>query len=242
MTVHGVSTVRNEADIVDTVIRHTFAQGIDRIWVVAGKSTDTTTAILTGLADEFPGRLTVYEDLDDYHYQPYWVTRLTLDALAAGADWVVPFDADEFWIAADVQMTVADALDGLPADVGVVRATMFQHHDMDIREVAPKPLTKVAFRPAAGVVVANGSHNVSGAAGRIVDGVLEVREVQYRGFEHFCRKIIERNASLDPTLPAGEGGHHKQLAGLSEAELRGVWDGMQARPTVVDPIPTMLRR
>jgi hypothetical protein len=97
---------------------------------------------------------------------------------------------------------------------------MYQHLDYEYREPDLKPLWKVAFRACANPQVANGNHAVSGIPGATSTGELAIREIQYRGFEHFCRKIQERNATIDPALGAGEGFHHKQYAGWTKEQLQ----------------------
>jgi glycosyltransferase involved in cell wall biosynthesis len=223
----AVATVMNEADIIEASVTHLLEQGVELV-LIADASTDGTKDILAGLP------VTVIDDTESFHRQPWWIDRLACQAQAAGADWVIPFDADEFWIATD-RRTLAEVFAEQPAEVGVLQATMWQHHDFVRRELNPKPLPKVAYRPG-GVAVTEGNHAVRGAAGSTVAGLLEVRELQYRSFEHFCRKITERNATIDPALSASHGWHHKRLAGHSVDELREVWDGMMSVPTISDPI------
>jgi hypothetical protein len=114
---------------------------------------------------------------------------------------------------------------------------MYQHVDYEYREPNAKPLPKMAFRATGHVTVQNGNHAAHGVSGLALRGVLDIREIQYRGFEHFCRKIIERNATIDPALGPGEGAHHKQYAGWTAEQLQPVWQSMVSRATVFDPIP-----
>jgi hypothetical protein len=85
-------------------------------------------------------------------------------------------------------------------------------------------------------VIANGNHEASVPGGSL-RGVLAIREIQYRTFEHFVRKIEERTTRLDPSLPAGEGTHVTQYYGWSKEQLVPVWEAMVGRATVLDPIP-----
>lgn len=231
----GVSTVRNEVDIIGDTLRHLFLEGVDRIYIADGRSDDGTRERYKAVDHEFPDRLVVFDDDKPYHYQPFWVDKLAGIAASDGAEWIVPFDADEFWYATD-RRSLSEALHEVPA-VSKLWVTMYQHHGWDYREILPKPLPKVAYRWEPEARISNGNHDVT-VSGATLGGVLELREIQYRSFEHFCRKIIERNTTINPTLGPDQGAHHKRLAGLPESELRSVWDAMQEVPTVYDPIPS----
>lgn len=229
----AVSTVRNEADIVASTIRHLLAEGVDLVLVADGQSSDGTKDILEALRKE-THRLSWYVDSLPYHRQPFWINWLAAEAASRGAAWVIPFDADEYWIAPG--RTLAEAINAQPEDVGVLCAPIFQHHDAEHRETTPKPFPKVAYRWCETARIRAGNHGVDGVPGREVWDVLQVREIQYRGFEHFVAKMRARNATIDPELPADAGWHHRRLADFTDQQLRAEWDAMCAVPTVHDPI------
>lgn len=224
----AVTTTYNEADIIGLVVDHLYRQGVDRIYA-ADASDDPTSGILADRG------VIVVEDPEPYHYQPRWIEHLSRMAGADGADWVIPFDADEFWCGTHGR-TIRDALATVPTNATKILATMWAHHDVENREVAPKPLPKVAFRAAGLVRVHEGNHDAD-LPGRVARDVLEVREIQYRGFDHFCRKAAERNRTIDPALGDQYGAHHKRLAGLDVEALRDVYDRMMSVGCVRDPIP-----
>ena len=95
MKIFGVSMVRNEADIVDLNIRYHLSLGIDRVLVLDNGSTDGTDEVLRSLVhrDE---RVSWIRD-DSPFDQATITTELAREAFRLGADWIVPFDADEFW-------------------------------------------------------------------------------------------------------------------------------------------------
>lgn len=92
----AVMVVRNEADLLPINIRYHAAQGITEFRVVDNGSSDATADRLRDLAQTVRIRWT--RDEGPFH-QAEMVTRLAAEAARAGADWIVPIDADEFWSA-----------------------------------------------------------------------------------------------------------------------------------------------
>ena len=235
----AVATVKNEADIVGATLAHLYDQGVGNVYIYDGMSTDGTRDVLA----QFPCK--VFDDPAPYHRQPELTTELARLAFDDCADWVIPWDADEFWCPTEPGLTLAEVFDDVPADVGKLYAPMFHHYTWTLKETKPKPFPKVAFRAAADVVVKNGNHEAA-VAGNSLRGLLEVRELQYRGEDHFVRKVRERNATLDPSLPAGEGQHHMKFHGMPDDQLRQWWRSSQAfwgpqRDVVEDPIPSRFK-
>lgn len=230
MKVAAVSTVRNEADIIGATLTHLYNEGVSNVYIYDGMSTDGTRDVLAG----FPCR--VYDDDAPIHRQPFLMTKLVQQAYEEGADWILCVDADEFWYAPS-GLTIADELAAIPSEVGMVHVPMFHHLDYDYREPAAKPLPKVAVRATDGIWIANGNHAATGTIGATLTGNLAIREIQFRGFEHFVRKIGERCETLDPSLPPGEGTHQTQYRGWSKEQLEPEWEKAVARAIVYDPIP-----
>jgi hypothetical protein len=90
----GISIVRDEADIVRMTLLYHLAIGCDNILVIDNGSTDATPRVLEKLSRRYP----VEWVRDDGPFrQAELTTELAREAARNGADWVVPFDADEFW-------------------------------------------------------------------------------------------------------------------------------------------------
>ena len=230
MKLAAVSTVWNEADIIGATLTHLYSEGVANVYIADGMSTDGTRDVLA----QFPCK--VYDDTEDCHRQPYWMNRLVLQASEDGADWVICFDADEFWYAPSGR-TLAETFDDIDATIiGKVYAKMWQHLDYELREPQPKTLPKVAVHAGAGITIANGNHEAVVPGGALHD-MLAIREIQFRGFEHFCRKIRARCERLDPALPPGEGTHMTQFKGWTDEQLAPIWQSFVDRATVHDPIP-----
>jgi hypothetical protein len=86
--------VRNEADLVEICLRYHLALGVDHVLVIDNGSVDGTDAVLERLSRE--PHVTWWRD--DGPFRPAALAnRLVGEALARGADWILPFDADEFW-------------------------------------------------------------------------------------------------------------------------------------------------
>jgi glycosyltransferase involved in cell wall biosynthesis len=93
----GVAMVRNERDLVGVTVAHHLAAGVDEVLIVDNGSTDGTPDVLRLLAKN--GRVHWLSDTSAYR-QASITTALAREAYDRGADWVLPFDADEFWVGA----------------------------------------------------------------------------------------------------------------------------------------------
>lgn len=94
MQIAVISMVRNEADIIESFVRHA-ASFADKLYIVDHASTDGTYEILQQLAAEgLP--LSVQQFSESEQAQAEVMTDLMEQAFAAGGDFVLPLDADEF--------------------------------------------------------------------------------------------------------------------------------------------------
>jgi hypothetical protein len=91
----GVLVVRDEVDIVRLCVLHHLALGCGRILALDNGSSDGTATVLQRLAARVP--LSWSSDVGPYR-QHEFVTGLAQEARRLGADWILPLDADEFWI------------------------------------------------------------------------------------------------------------------------------------------------
>lgn len=241
VTVIAVTMVRDEADIIETTLRHTATQ-VDHIICADNLSTDGTPQILARLAGELP--LTVLTDDEPGYYQADKMTRLALDAMNMGADWVLPFDADELWTGRDGR-TVKDELAAIDPHIDTVYAAGFDHLGEGLspyRRPNPQPLPKVAFRPDPDRRIAMGNHDVTGGNARAAEA-LTFRHFQYRSFGQMTRKVRQGAAAYAATdLADTYGAHWRQAASLSDEDLAGRWAALNAEPGLVfDPAPTFGR-
>lgn len=220
MTIAGISMVKDEADVIDGTIRH-MAGEVDHLIVADNNSTDGTRDILADLARELP--LTVLNDPEVAYFQSYKMSRLAERAAEMGATWIVPFDADELWIA---EHRIADVL--ADTDVQIAEATLYNHiataldepgadpfRTMVWRQRQPGALPKVAFRWEPGAVIHQGNHGVDLPGNPVRAQLLEVRHFPIRSPQQMVSKARNGAAAYAATnLPGHQGSHWRQYGAL----------------------------
>ena len=237
MTLAAVCTVANDADVISWSVRHLLAEGVDAVWLAVGASYDGTEKVAKLLAETEP-RVHVIPDSLDFHDQPYWTGHL---GGLAHCDWILPFDADEFMCPAD-RGSLAQTFASLPTEVNRVDMPRFLHHSWDRREVGLKSMWKVAYRWNDEARVGPGNHwMVAEGPGRPVFDAVRVREIPFRSFDQFTRKVDDRTRTIDPSFPFAYGAWHRRMAREAERTRRLAWDRFSARRTIFDPIPSHLR-
>lgn len=241
------SMVKDEDDVIVPVVCQLFAQGVDHVWVADNMSSDKTRPLLEDLAVRFP--ITIVDDFDPGYYQPDKLMGLAALAGAVGADWILPFDADEWWSGTG-GMTIAEILNIVPADVCVNYG--YDHlprvddpaeenpvRRMGWRRSDPQRLPKVAYRWAADARLHYGSHDVD-HAGRREHHVLEYRHFGFRSLEQMARKVRQGKQALDAAaaLHPMYGSHWREMGAWSDEQLADRWVELCAEPAVYDPAPT----
>lgn len=228
----GVALVKDEEDVIEAVIRHHFAQGLDAIVVADNGSTDSTPAILRRLRHEFP--LYIARDRLFAYEQAAKLSCLAHLAGAARAGWVVPFDADEFWFGA-AGGRLGHTLRSTDDDVTVLSAEM--HNVFPLAGLAPGATLgerefrlclhpsshmKVAFRPHPDAMLSMGSHDVARTGERALG--LTLLHLPWRSREQMATKARKGVAALDAGRLAPEVGHHwRTLAAGGEEGFDAVW-------------------
>lgn len=236
MTVVMCALAKDEADVVEGWVRH-HADEVDRIIVADNLSTDGTREILDRLvAEGLP--LTVVDDPVVAYEQSQKVSALAeLAGTEWDADWVIPADLDELWVARTDRIRVA--LRDLPWNV--VKVPIFNHLCTALdrpgsdpfatmvwrQREAQRPLGKVAFRWQLDAVVHQGNHGVDlpdpGPLGMLTEPLLELRHFPVRSPAHMVTKARNGKAAYDaaraanPDMPADWGQHWSQWGALLEA-------------------------
>jgi Glycosyl transferase family 2 len=192
--VFGITTVRNAASTIRVCLLHQLGLGMERILVLDNGSTDATPAILRRIASRYPVSVTRY---DGAYRQDELMTGLLHEAARAGADWVVPFDDDEFLVS---DQWVPDRLADVRRDGILVRVVNYVQHRSRRRDSAHGLLT-MTMRAEQPVEAAR-------AAALARAGRASVVECEWP------RKLILR-ASTDARLELGNHG----AQGIVELEL-----------------------
>src|SRR5881227_466554 len=113
--------VRDEEDVIDSVLRYHRAQGVDFFVVTDNGSTDRTLEILDRWVEAGTARVIEEPSRELRDRGDEWVTRMArLAATEYEADWVVHGDADEFWW--PLAGSIKEALAAVPESFGVVLA------------------------------------------------------------------------------------------------------------------------
>lgn len=221
----AVAMVRDEEDVVRSTVGHMLAQ-VDAVIVADNLSTDGTRAILDELAARSAGRLLVVDDPEPAYRQSEKMTALALRArLDLGADWIVPFDADEVWYSPFGR--IADVLGDVAPQWLITPAPLFDHVATaeDPLELDPVVrlgwrrrernfLPKVAARWRADLVIEQGNHGASySGRGTVFDELLVVRHFPYRSPEQLVRKVRNGAAAYaagGTSIPETFGAHWRQ--------------------------------
>jgi hypothetical protein len=246
----AIAMVKDEADVIRRTLEHLAQEGVDSIYLAENGSTDGTWEIVRDMRDAetlraaYGTHLEVISDPEVGYYQSRKMTTLALHAYEEGADWIIPFDADELWTiipggeCAGECATLRAFLERQPEGVGVIPFQNYNHyrtaldpggHPFDAmgwRGAEPLPLGKVAFRAGASAVVGAGNHDVAHARGRVQPYAgTRIHHYPYRSVEQFISKARNGSAAYAATdLPRSTGQHWREwgdtLREHGEAGLR----------------------
>ena len=225
MKVTAISMAKDEADIIGFTVENMLTQ-VDEVIVANNLSKDNTAEIARDAG------AIVVEDNDPAYYQSKKMTALAGVAAERGAEWIVPFDADEVWISL-IGGTISDALNSQPQDVNGCNAKYFDFKSSyldDIHEINPlkrinyreriPTYEKVACRWKKDLIIAQGNHFAHYGNEQVptVDSILEIRHYQYRSVEQYLKKVINGNSAYlaAPDLPYGFGTHWRVLGDQAE--------------------------
>ena len=220
--------VRDEADIIDPVIRFHLDQGVDTILVTDNGSVDGTVERLQEY--EGSGRVVLRHEPRQIKDQFRVVTDMAREAYRVfGADWVINADADEFWVPVDRSLTLRDAFEHIPTAAGSFIVPVVNligpvalegsgldrlvwrdnRSDAELRSVGVRaqPTPNAVHVGSPDVDVAQGNHRVSiPSAGRPdPEYAIEVLHLPWRSWRQFEHKVeisgraYESNPDLAPS-------------------------------------------
>lgn len=238
-SVWAVTMVRDELDVLPAVLDHLLSQGVEGIIVADNMSVDGTWEYLQSRAATEP-RLHVGRDAMFAYLQARKMTYLSELARRAGADWVVPFDADEFWFAPsgrlapwlasiDADWVAADWLDMVLLSEGTVDA-----NSTFLMDASPAELRKVAFRSIPGVQLTIGNYKVL-RAGVEASPRLKVAHARWRTASQVARKVRQGAEAMDAAGYDEYGRHWRAAANRGDEEIANAWSDLQA----ARPVPML---
>lgn len=232
-SVWGVTMVKDEADVIEQTLRHLHAEGLTGVVCLDNQSTDGTRDVLIRLGEELRGPddhewLNIVDDPEVGYWQSAKMTAAARTALNFGADWVIPFDADEIWYD-PAGRTLVDAIPQLGDEANLITAALYDHRctaldpgvpvdgddpftRMGWRLTEPLPLPKVVMRPKHLHQIHPGNHGATLiGVPTIARSGLEVRHFPYRSAEQFIRKARNGGrAYAETTLPRSTGQHWRE--------------------------------
>lgn len=234
-SVWAVTMVRNEEDIIGRSVRHLLSQGIDHVLVADNMSTDRTRQVVESLSDD---RVHLATDAEPAYYQGEKMSVLARAAWRSGADWIVPFDADELWFGGDVD--VAHQLRSIAAarpGVGMVKAALHDvvptdglRPDLDgsafLMDATPAAPGKVAFRAHPLARVAMGNHAAM-RVGEVAEG-LHIAHLAYRSIDQVAEKARRGAAAVEQAGAEDSiAWHWRRIAKLDEGQVQELWASLQ---------------
>ena len=222
--VWAVAMVRNEQDVIAESVQHLLDQGVSRVVVMDNGSTDATMSALRAIGDE---RLLLGRDHETGYYQAAKMTLLSRWAGRWGAEWVVPFDADEFWSAPGGSLV--EHLATCPADVARARihnAFPTDEPDRWRLERNADALRKVAFRPHPLATLNPGNHSVT-RPGLICTGIA-LLHLPWRSPEQLAGKLRQGAAAIAAMKERpGWGDHWQEHGSDGDQALAHLWDELR---------------
>ncbi|WP_165356961.1 glycosyltransferase family 2 protein [Nocardioides zhouii] len=226
----AVMMVKNEADVIESTVNHLLSQGAAGILVADNLSTDATLDLLRSLAER-DNRVHVARDLEPGYYQSAKMSYLARRAWKAGADWIVPVDADEHWFAPKFSLADYFRRSDAPRAWAAMHEAYPENADarwepMGLIQVErdPGPLPKVAFKAAPWTWIGDGNHSLRGVPpSRQAD--LKLLHYQYRSQAQFSSKVQGGVAALNRAVGQNPemGQHWREQAAMSETARGDRW-------------------
>ena len=229
MNIWAITTVKNEEDIIGYNLSHLDRQGLDGIIVADNMSNDETDSIIGDMARIMDTPVVYFQDEELAHYQGRKMTELAdMAANDFGADFIIPFDADELWYSVDRRFTLGESI-RRHYGKEVLAAGMINHYrgtsDVDsinpfvrfcYRDERPNSMHKIAFHVGTdrNFRINEGNHSVS-INGEVNDGEfsgIAIRHFPYRSEDQFILKVRQGARALALTdLDPSIGSHWRQF-------------------------------
>lgn len=211
-----VMLVRNELPILPYTIGYHSLMGVDRFIVMDHLSDDGTSELLLRMSAKYD--IVVHRQESPMYLQSEWTTSMAREAYTLGTDWVIPCDADEFWLPSS-----GDLKDTLKTVMGfdAVRARWQQcvpvhgvegpFYNQTLFRQDPI-FTKTLFRSSPEALVDMGNHTALHATTvKGSEDSLRLVHYQYRDVEALYNKYVLGGQAIELSgFPSATGYHWKE--------------------------------
>jgi hypothetical protein len=241
-----IMAVRDAADVVRENLDYHLSQGVDLALVTDHRSGDGTTRILREY--ERRGAVRLLRRRGPWDQAAQYTELAQLAVREHGADWVLPNDADEFWLPREG--TVREALLAAPAEAAFLRCRRVNFvatpedgrvwwQRMTLRQRlssndqgSPLP-GKVVHRAWPGLEIRKGNHRpAEGAPGKgAALETVEVLHFQMRSYGQFERGVRQLARELRRSKAAGHGpgkARRRQVRMLRAGKLASHYERLTA--------------
>lgn len=246
MKVMAVTMVKDEVDIIGATLRHMIEQ-TDGVIIADNGSTDGTYDVIMDVFAEYRGAGKdngLLVDKEVAYYQSAKMTNLAeIATVDFDAAWVIPFDADEWWVSP--WGTLAEYISADDERVRVHEAWLFDHVATGIDVYDPNPvrrlqwrrserarLPKVAFRRREDeeFTIHQGNHGVTlpsddETAWMTAAGFLRIHHFPYRSIDQMIRKVRNGARAYAATegLREDDGAHWRKWGEFTDEQIADVF-------------------
>lgn len=243
MKIAGITTVKNEVDVIDFCLNHHFDQGIDRIYISDNGSTDGTYEYLLE-ASKSNEKIHAFKNDGGFH-QAKIINELYQLARKDGFDWVVPFDADELWMSENSLKDDLSGVDAFSVKVKTINFIQSTEYDVDnsyltatwrIKNDYPVDVNRIfsgdlsmsevesfqkfIIRTDENTYIQPGAHSYSGGRSECLDNdKFAIIHVPIRSFRALEEKANQGRALRDAGYPPDHGFHVQRYDALREQGL-----------------------
>ncbi|HWM94481.1 MAG TPA: glycosyltransferase family 2 protein [Thermoanaerobaculia bacterium] len=231
MNVWAVTMMRDEVDIAAASLWHMVSQGVDGIVVADNLSADGTKEAIRSVQREATIPILLIEDLEEGYYQGQKMTRLAEIAAGQGAEWIIPFDADELWrgqshLLADILGRAEGRIFGIASftyiETGYDLPGETPFERMVYRRPNPTTYPKVCYRYDSKLIIHQGNDGLCALDGGLLSfptldsAVARIHHFPHRSPEQFIKKMRNGAAAMKAAadLPASYCAHWRAYGRL----------------------------
>lgn len=210
----AVTMCKDEEDVIDHTMYHLAQEGVSGMIIADNLSTDNTRAKIDEAKEriqkQFDIDIKVHTDTVVEYTQDYKMTHMSKKAINYGADWVIPFDADELWFSKEG--TLQEVLTKYDEQGYITATPLYTNHSITSQDPeGDNPYETMVYKwdqptnfktcfkarkDGKDISISNGNHFVywhdpgHTRDERPLLDVIEIRHFQWRSLEHFKKKVL----------------------------------------------------